>query len=291
MLYSMTGFGRAEATINNRQVVVEIKSLNGKQFEIVTKLPPILRSYELDIRNLLNQKLMRGTTDITVSVKQEGASKPMTVNTGLAVFYYQSMQQIASKLNIPEEGILSTLMRMPEVVAADQDVLPENEWEEVKKVIAEAADHLMEHRKTEGKSLYKDLNARITNIESLLEQILPLEAERTEKVRGKLSQYLEDAVGKENVDTNRLEQELIYYIERMDISEEKTRLKQHCEYFHDVVNKEGISKGKVLGFTLQEVGREINTLGAKANQANIQQIVISMKDELEKAKEQVLNVL
>jgi len=291
MLYSMTGFGRAEATINNRQVVVEIKSLNGKQFEVVTKLPPILRSYELDIRNLINQALMRGTIDITVAIKQEGASKPMTVNTGLAVFYYQSMQQIASQLGIPQEGILSTLMRMPEVVAADQDVLPEAEWEGVKKVIAEAAQHLMDHRRHEGESLYKDLNNRIGNIESLLQQILPLEGERTERVRAKLSLYVEEMVGKENVDTNRLEQELIYYIERMDFNEEKTRLKQHCEYFHDIIKKDGVSKGKVLGFTLQEVGREINTLGAKANQANIQQLVISMKDELEKAKEQVLNVL
>jgi uncharacterized protein (TIGR00255 family) len=291
MLYSMTGFGRAEATINHRQVVVEIKSLNGKQFEVVTKLPPILRSYELDIRNLLNHALMRGTMDITVSIKQEGASKPMTVNTGLAVFYYQSMQQIAEQLNIPQEGILSTLMRMPEVVAADQDVLPESEWEEVKKVIEEAAQQLMEHRKNEGQSLYKDLNARITNIEKLLEQILPLEAERTDKIRNRLTQFMQDMVGKENVDNNRLEQELIYYIERMDFSEEKTRLRQHCEYFHEVIKKDGVSKGKVLGFTLQEVGREINTLGAKANQANIQQLVIGMKDELEKAKEQVLNVL
>jgi uncharacterized protein (TIGR00255 family) len=291
MLYSMTGFGRAEATINNRQVVVEIKSLNGKQFEVTTKLAPILRSYELDIRNLINQTMMRGTIDISVAIKQEGASKPMIVNTGLAVFYYQSMQQIAEQLNIPQEGILSTLMRMPEVVAADQDVLPEAEWEGVKKVIEEAIQHLMEHRKNEGQSLYRDLNSRIANIESLLQQILPLESERTEKVRAKLTQYMQEMAGKESVDNNRLEQELIFYIERMDFTEEKTRWKQHCEYFHEVIKKEGISKGKVLGFTLQEVGREINTLGAKANQANIQQLVISMKDELEKAKEQVLNVL
>ena len=291
MLYSMTGFGRAEATINNRQVVVEIKSLNGKQFELTTKLAPILRSYELDIRNMLNQLLMRGTMDITVSIKQEGASKPMTVNTGLAVFYYQSMQQIASQLNIPEDGILSTLMRMPEVVAADQDVLPEAEWEEVKKVIQKAAANLMEHRKNEGESLYRDLNTRIANIESLLQDILPLEAERTDRVRNKLATYMQDMIGKENIDNNRLEQELIYYIERMDFTEEKTRLRQHCEYFHESIKKDGLSKGKVLGFTLQEVGREINTLGAKANQANIQQLVIGMKDELEKAKEQVLNVL
>lgn len=291
MLYSMTGFGRVEATINNRQVVVEIKSLNGKQFEVTTKLAPVLRPYELDIRNLINQTLMRGTIDISVSIKQEGASKPMTVNTGLAVYYYQSMQQIASQLNIPEESVLSTLMRMPEVVAADQDVLPEAEWAEVKKVIEQAAQLLMDHRKHEGESLYRDLNLRIANIESLLQQILPLEGERTEKIKSRLTQYLEDAIGKENVDKNRLEQELIYYIERMDFTEEKTRLAQHCEYFHETINKDTPSKGKVLGFTLQEVGREINTLGAKANQANIQQLVIGMKDELEKAKEQVLNVL
>lgn len=287
----MTGFGRAESTINNRQVVVEIKSLNGKQFELITKLPPILRSYELDIRNMMNQLLMRGTIDLSIAIKQEGASKPMTVNTNLAVFYYQSMQQIASQLNIPEDGILATLMRMPEVVAPEQDVLPEGEWNEVKKVIEQAAQRLMEHRKNEGKSLYKDLNLRISNIESLLQQILPLEAERTDRVRTKLTQFVQDMVGKENVDTNRFEQELIYYIERMDFTEEKTRLKQHCEYFYETIQKDSESKGKILGFTLQEVGREINTLGAKANQANIQQLVISMKDELEKAKEQVLNVL
>lgn len=291
MLYSMTGFGRAEATVKGRQVVVEIKSLNGKQFEIATKLPPILRSYELDIRNLLNSVLMRGTLDLTISVKQEGASRPMTVNTGLAAFYYQGMQQICQQLNIPEENILSTLMRMPEVVAAEQDVLPEEEWRGVKDVIEEAARHLMEHRRHEGEALYKDLKLRIHNIEKLLETISPHEMQRTDRIRAKLTQWLEDMAGKDNIDPNRFEQEMIYYLERMDFSEEKTRLKQHCQYFHDTIEKRDISVGKKLGFILQEVGREINTLGAKANNAEIQQIVINMKDELEKAKEQVLNIL
>lgn len=291
MLYSMTGFGRAEATINGRQVVVELKSLNGKQFDVVTKLAPILRSYELDIRNLLNASLMRGTIDLNIAIKQEGASKPMTVNTSLAVFYYQGMQQIATQLNIPEENVLATLMRMPEVVAPEQDVLPEAEWLEVKKVIEEAARHLMDHRKNEGNALHKDLHQRIQSIESLLSDIIPLEAQRTEKIRSKITQSLNELVGKENVDPNRFEQEMIYYLERMDFTEEKTRLKQHCQYFHSTVEKEGISKGKILGFILQEIGREINTLGAKANYAEIQQIVINMKDELEKAKEQVLNIL
>ncbi len=291
MLYSMTGFGRAEATINGRQVVVEMKSLNGKQFDIVTKLPPILRSYELDIRNMLNSTLMRGTIDLTIAIKQEGATKPMVVNTGLAKFYYQSMQQIATDLNIPQENILATLMRMPEVVAADQDVIAEEEWLQLKQVIETAAKHLMEHRKNEGNALHKDLHARIQHIESLLQDVLPLEAARTEKIRGRISQSLQEMVGTENVDPNRFEQEMIYYLERIDISEEKTRLKQHCIYFHETVEKQGTSKGKVLGFILQEIGREINTLGSKANYAEIQQIVINMKDELEKAKEQVLNIL
>ena len=291
MLYSMTGFGRAEAMINGRQVVVEMKSLNGKQFDIVTKLPPIIRLYELDIRNLLNGILMRGTIDLGITIRQEGASKPMSVNTGLAVFYYQSMQQIAKQINIPEENVLSTLMRMPEVVAPDQDVVSEDEWAQLKKVIQEAADHLMEHRKNEGEVLHKDLHQRIESIEKLLEDELALESERIEKIRTRISQSMAELVGKDNVDANRFEQEMIYYLERMDFSEEKIRLKQHCQYFHTTVEKKGISKGKVLGFILQEIGREVNTLGSKANHAGIQQIVINMKDDLEKAKEQVLNIL
>ncbi len=291
MLYSMTGFGRAEAQVNGKQVVAEIKSLNGKQFEVLTKLPPILRSYELDIRNALNKKLFRGSIDLTVSIKQEGASKPMSVNTELAAFYYNSMSQIADKLNIEQDNVLSTIMRMPEVVAPDQEVLPEEEWEQVSNVINNAAEALMKHRKREGEALYKDLNLRINNIESLLQDIAPLEAARSEKVRARVNQSMNDFIAKEKVDQNRFEQEMIYYLERMDFSEEKTRLQQHCKYFHETISSDGTTKGKRIGFIMQEVGREINTLGAKANDADIQQIVINMKDELEKAKEQVLNIL
>jgi uncharacterized protein (TIGR00255 family) len=291
MLYSMTGFGRMEETIHGRQVVVEIKSLNGKQFEILTKLPPILRSYELDIRSLLNNTLLRGSIELNIAVKQEGASKPMTVNTGLAVFYYQSMQQIATQLNLPQDNIISTLMRMPEVVAPEQDVLPEAEWAEVKKMVEATAKLLMQHRKHEGNSLYKDLLSRIHNIEALLQDIIPLEATRTDKIRNRITGSLRDMAGADNIDPNRFEQEMIYYLERMDFTEEKTRLKQHCEYFITTLQAPETSKGKKLGFILQEIGREINTLGSKANQADIQQYVVNMKDELEKAKEQVLNIL
>lgn len=291
MLYSMTGFGRADAMVHGRQVVVEIKALNGKQFDINTKLPPILRSYELIIRNMLNGILSRGTIDLTVSVKQEGASKPMVINTDLAVFYYNGMKQIAERTGVAEDNIISTLMRMPEVVAADTDELPETEWESVKAVIAEAANHLMEHRKHEGEALLKDIKQRIANIEALHEKILPLEAERTERIRTRINQWLEDMVGKNQIDPNRFEQEMIYYLERMDFSEEKIRLRQHCGYFNNTVNDNDAAIGRKLNFILQEIGREINTLGSKANHAEIQQIVINMKDELEKAKEQILNIL
>ena len=291
MLYSMTGFGRADATIDRRQVVVEIKALNGKQFEVMTKLPPILRNYEFDIRNMLNNLLMRGTIDLTINVKQEGASKPMVVNTDLALFYYQGMKQIAQQTGLPEDNIISTLMRMPEVVAPDQDALAQEDWEKVRAVVEMAANQLMEHRRHEGEVLYKDIHSRINNIENLLAKVIQLEGERTERVRARLNQWLEDMVGKQKIDENRLEQEMIYYLERMDFSEEKTRLTQHCKYFHETVDNKDIAIGRKLNFIIQEMGREINTLGAKANHAEIQQIVINMKDELEKAKEQILNIL
>ncbi len=291
MLYSMTGFGRAEAMVNGRQVVVEVKALNGKQFDVTTKLPPILRSYELDIRNMLSSLLLRGTVDLTISVKQEGASKPMVINTDLALFYYQGMKQIADQTGLPQENIISTLMRMPEVVVPDQDVLPEEDWLQVKQVIQAAAKQLMAHRRHEGAALLKDIILRINNIEVLHEKVAPLEAARMERVRARLNQGLEDVAGKDNVDPNRFEQEMIYYLERMDFSEEKIRLKQHCDYFNDTINDNDAAIGRKLNFILQEIGREINTLGSKANHAVIQQIVINMKDELEKAKEQILNIL
>lgn len=291
MLYSMTGFGRAEAKVGSRQVTVEIKALNGKQFDVSTKIPPILRSYDLEIRNMLNGVLLRGTIDVTVTIKQEGASKPMVVNTDLALFYYQGMKQIAQQTGLPEDNIISTLMRMPEVVAPDSDVLPEEEWAHVKKVIMQAANDLMKHRHKEGEALLRDISERISNIERLHDKILPLETERMERIRSRIAQLLDDLANKDKIDPNRFEQEMIYYVERMDFSEEKIRLKQHCGYFNDTIKENDAAIGRKLNFILQEIGREINTLGSKANHAEIQQIVINMKDELEKAKEQILNIL
>jgi len=291
MLYSMTGFGREEALIGAYQVIVELKSLNGKQLDVNTRIPPMLRAYELEMRSLLNAKLVRGTVELNIAVKQEGAAKAMTVNTGLALYYYQGMKQIAEQLDLPQENILATLMRMPEVVAPEQDALPENEWEGISLLIAKAADNLRRHRQKEGQSLQLDLEKCIRNIGQGLTDILPYEPKRLERIRARIGGSLEELAASGNIDTNRLEQELIYYIERIDFSEEKTRLTQHCSYFLEVLHSDEETKGKKLGFILQEVGREINTLGSKANDADIQKLIVGMKDELEKAKEQVLNVL
>lgn len=291
MIYSMTGFGREESEIGSFQITAEIKSLNGKQLDINMRLPSVLRPYEAEIRSMLNTRLIRGTVDMSVSVKQNGVSKPMTINTALAATYYKGMKQVAEELGLPQDNMLATLMTMPEIVAPDQDALQEQDWKAMKDVLEQAAANLVEHRKIEGVSLLADLEKCITNIENGLTAILAFEQGRLERIRTRITSSLEEWVGAANIDNNRLEQELIYYIERIDFSEEKTRLSQHCRYFREILTAAEESKGKKLGFVLQEVGREINTLGSKANDADIQKLVVGMKDQLEKAKEQVLNVL
>lgn len=291
MLYSMTGFGREEAAIANYQIVAEVKSLNGKQSDINTRIAPVLRPYEHEIRSLINTRLGRGTIDITISVKQDGVSKPMSINTNLAQSYYKGMQEIATQLGLPQENILATLMSMPEIVAPDQESLQEDDWNAMKDVIVAAVENLRAHRKAEGISLQQDLENCIVNIEKGLQEILPFEPLRIDRLRSKINTSMEEWVAAANIDKNRLEQELIYYIEKIDFSEEKIRLTQHCNYFREILHNEEEVKGKKLGFVLQEVGREINTLGSKANDADIQKIIVGMKDQLEKAKEQILNVL
>lgn len=296
MIYSMTGYGRAEGTAGGRQVIVEVKSLNGKQFELNSRITPLLKAYEAEIRNELMRILKRGTIDLTVTIKQEGANKPMQVNTELARYYYQAMTAIASELSLDVSGhpeqVLSTLMRMPEIVAADMDTLPESDWFSIKHLITEAAEKLSAHREEEGRAIEKDLLYNINSIASLLIEVERYEPARIERIRQRINGSLQEWVEKERIDMNRLEQELIFYIEKIDFSEEKQRLRTHCTYFAELAGNgyaDGI--GKKLGFVLQEVGREVNTLGSKANDADIQKIVVNMKDNLEKAKEQVLNVL
>lgn len=291
MLKSMTGFGRAEQTVGNKTFLVDIKSLNGKQFELLLKLPAFLKPFEFDIRSLLSSQLGRGSVDCTISLKDTGSAKPVTINTDLAKAYYKSLAELSEALKLDPSNILSTLVKLPEVITPTGDTLTDTEWNEFKQVLTAAIDDLRYHRQEEGKSLEEDLLSRIDNILKQQGEVTKFEPLRQQKIREGLTRLLEENVGKENYDGNRLEQELIYYIEKIDISEEQVRLKNHCDYFRSVLAELEESKGKKLSFILQEIGREINTTGAKAYDAAIQKCVVVMKDELEKAKEQILNVL
>lgn len=287
----MTGFGRAEQTVGDKTFLVEVKALNGKQFELQLKLPPLLRPYEFEIRNLLQEQLIRGTIDCYVNIKQNGTTKPVVINTELIKAYYNQIQGLAGELNIDTNSVLSALLRLPEVVTPTNDVLNEGDYKQFSEVLVNALKELNGHRVEEGNSLEKDLLQRIGNIKEQEECILALEPNRKKRIKDEIHQLLDEHVGKENIDNNRMEQELIYYMEKIDIHEEQIRLRQHCEYFKDIMNGPEDGKGKKLSFVLQEIGREINTTGSKAYDADIQKCVVKMKDELEKAKEQVLNVL
>ncbi|MBS1742626.1 MAG: YicC family protein [Bacteroidetes bacterium] len=291
MLKSMTGFGRAEQTVADKTFLVEIKALNGKQFELQLKLPPLLRPYEFEIRNTLQEYLVRGTIDCYVIIKQNGTTKPVTINTDLIKAYYNQIQQVAEELHIDTNSVLSSLLRLPEIVSPTMEVLDENDFKNFNAVLIQALEQLNKHRNEEGVSLEKDLIKRIAMIKEQEEAILQLEPNRKIRIQQEIHTLLKEHVGKENIDNNRMEQELIYYMEKIDIHEEQIRLRQHCEYFADVINGPEVGKGKKLSFILQEIGREINTTGSKAYDAQIQKCVVKMKDELEKAKEQVLNVL
>jgi uncharacterized protein (TIGR00255 family) len=291
MLKSMTGFGRAERNVGNKTFLVDIKSLNGKQFELQLRLPALLKPYEFDIRRLLSDGLGRGTVDCTISLKDTGHSKPVTINTDLARAYYQPLAELAASLNLDASHILSTLVKMPEVITPSSETLTEEEWTSFRGILLSAVDDLNSHRQEEGRMLEEDLRLRILNIRTRQEEVARLEPLRQTKIREGLNRLLEEQVGREQYDAGRLEQELIYYLEKIDISEEQVRLRNHCDYFLSMLSENDESKGKKLSFILQEIGREINTTGSKAYDATIQKYVVEMKDELEKAKEQILNVL
>ena len=291
MLKSMTGFGRAERNVGDKTFLVDIKSLNGKQFELQLKLPAILKPFEFDIRRILSSKLARGSVDCMISLKDTGNAKPITINTDLAKAYYKPLAELSSSLNLDASNILSTLVKLPEVITPSSETLSDEEWSDFQSVLQSAIDALNNHRLIEGAMMEKDLLTRISNIESQQDEVKRLEPLRKQKIRDGIIRLLEENVGKENYDDNRLEQELVYYIEKIDITEEQVRLKNHCDYFKSLLGEEEESKGKKLSFVLQEIGREINTTGSKAYDSTIQKCVVLMKDELEKAKEQVLNVL
>lgn len=291
MLYSMTGYGRSEKSIGEKNFLVEIRSLNGKQFDLRLNIPSLLKPFEFEVRNTLNEGLQRGSVECNITIKLNGASKPVSINTELAKAYYQPVAQLADELKLEKGDILSTILKLPDVITPSTEMLSDEEWNQVNELIREAIAELNKHREDEGRSIEKDLLVRLANIEAQQKVIAELEPLRRTKIREGLKKVLEENVGKENYDPNRLEQELIFYIEKIDISEEQVRLNNHCAYFRSILDEKETAKGKKLSFILQEFGREINTTGSKAYDATIQKAVILMKDELEKAKEQILNVL
>lgn len=291
MIKSMTGFGRAEQTVNDKTFLVEIKSLNGKLLDLNLKIPPLIKPYEFEIRNMIQEHLVRGSIECFITIRQNGSIKPVVINTDLIKSYYAQIKDLAKALSVDSEGVLAALLRLPEVVTPSNEILSENDWEGLQKVIMKAIEDINVHREAEGKVLHDELELRIKNIQKQEQKILELEPKRKIKIKNDMIKTLEEHIQNNLYDANRLEQEIIYYIEKIDIREEQVRLKNHCEYFLQMLDGDETSNGKKLSFLLQEIGREINTTGSKAYDADIQKCVVLMKDELEKAKEQTFNVL
>jgi len=287
----MTGYGKATAETPQKKITIEIKSLNSKQLDLNTKLPWLYKEKEPEIRNLVSQKLDRGKIELAIyfdTLDEEIATK---INIPAVKNYFNQFKEISSELNIPlDDQILSTIVKLPDTLKTEKAELSDNEWELVRTQIYESVAMLDQYRIEEGNSIMADLEKCTGNILSLLESVATFEEGRITKIREKLMAILEENPGVEKIDKNRFEQELIFYLEKYDINEEKVRLKTHCEYFLETVNTPS-PNGKILNFIAQEIGREINTIGSKANDASIQKLVVRMKDELEKIKEQTLNVL
>jgi len=287
----MTGFGKAECEYQNRKLVIEIKSLNSKAIDINARIPNGYREKEVTIRNLLANKLHRGKVDFQISVENEGDASNYSINKELAQKYYRGLKDLSEDFEEKDfSDYLTVVMRLPDVLVPAKDEITEDEWKMLFETIESAVAKVNEFRGEEGKSLEKDLIFRNNNIVNFLSEIDPYEKERITNLQQKIKKDLYDIADKENFDKNRFEQELVYYQDKLDITEEKVRLKKHCEYFLETLN-EGQSQGKKLIFISQEMGREINTLGSKANHSDIQRIVVRMKDELEKIKEQLFNIL
>lgn len=292
MIKSMTGFGRGQKAIDQGTITVEIKSLNSKQLDMSARVPSIYREKEYEIRSAIGKALVRGKVDVFVSVERSTADTSACgeINEELFMAYYRQIEQLSRTVgyDMAQEPVMHTILRMPDVIQAKTAEVSPQQTQALMEAVAMAIDNMNEFRLTEGKVLMDDLLERVGTIESLMMQVVPFEGERVESVRARLSENLAKIAAQP--DSNRLEQEIIYYLEKLDITEEKVRLAQHCNYFREVaLETEGV--GRKLGFIAQEMGREINTMGSKANHSQIQKIVVQMKDELEKVKEQLLNIL
>jgi len=289
MIQSMTGFGRATLVLPKKKITVEAKSLNSKQVDINTRIPSFYKEKELDVRSYLSSTLRRGKIELAIFVENTSADSQHKINQELVTTYMTSLQEVGAG-NVQIGELLSMAMRLPDAMKVEHQDFDKDEWLAVMNVVKEAVAALVDFRKTEGLSLEKDIKAQIATIERLHNEVPKYEQERINTIKSRISAKLTDVLQSVDFDRDRLEQEMIYFIEKLDVSEEKVRLKNHCSYFIETMNSEE-SNGKKLGFISQELGREINTMGSKANHTEIQKLVVQMKDALEKIKEQTLNVL
>ena len=291
MIRSMTGFGKTEFEVGNKKITLEIKSLNSKQLDINTRVPALYREKDLEIRRLISEYLIRGKVDFALYVDNLGVESAARINQAIVGEYFRQLSDVHHSLGLPvNDSIMLSIMRLPDTVKMVYEELDETEWLVVRENLVKTLQHLNKFRDQEGLALRADIEGNIRNILDLLAQVDPHENQRLDNVKARIMDSLESLQLNGNVDKNRFEQELIYYIERLDINEEKVRMANHCSYFVETMNETEPS-GRKLGFIAQEIGREINTLGSKANESNLQRIVVQMKDNLEKVKEQVLNVL
>ncbi|GAB4305559.1 MAG: YicC family protein [Marinilabiliales bacterium] len=292
MIKSMTGFGKATCNFENKNIICEIKSLNSKQFDLFVKIPAIYREKESEIRNLLKEKLIRGKIEIALYIEQSGLFENPVINKNAFISYYKQIESLQNELNteFKPADIFTLLTKVPDIFITEQVEIDEKEWNALFQTINEAIKNVDDFRTQEGKSTEKDIYKRINNILDLLKQIDKPEKQRISRIKEKLRNNVFEFINKDSLDNNRFEQELFYYLEKIDINEEKVRLKNHCDYFLGTLNN-SVSQGKKLGFIIQEIGREINTIGSKANDKEIQIITVQMKDELEKIKEQIMNIL
>ena len=294
----MTGYGKAESQTDNTKIIVELRGLNSKSLDLSTRMAPRLRNKELEIRTIINQRLERGKIDLSIQLESvqgnEEAGEFTHINKEAFAYYYNELRALQERLGMEAEPLTGTILRLPDVMRVQEEsTISEEQWTVVKATLMSAIDHFIAFRTQEGASLERMFTEKLDAIAALLAEVEPYEKSRVEKIRGRLFGNLEQLSEetRQKVDMNRLEQEMIYYLEKLDINEEKVRLRNHITYFRETMQGDGTGVGKKLGFIAQEMGREINTLGSKSNQSEMQIIVVKMKDILEQIKEQVLNVL
>jgi len=290
MIRSMTGFGNASAQYGNKTITADLKSVNSKFLDLNLRLPSSVREHELELRSFLQRELERGKADLAIVIENGSAQKKISIDKALFKAYFRELQSLEQELSIVPNDYTNTILRLPDVLVAEKTEANEEEWQQVLEVVKKAVESFQKFRESEGKSQTADLSQRIKAIEDLLGRIEVFEPQRMDAIRQRLGGSLEEFIESNHIDRNRFEQELIFYIEKLDISEEKVRLRSHCDFFLQTMN-DAANSGKKLNFIGQEIGREINTIGSKANHAGIQKLVVDMKDELEKVKEQLMNIL